>query len=127
MVSGRGIGSDSSDYSLNAIYSADIGEYHTDPNFVGTRIGSVDAGTSRTQGLWAASLSRSLNERWGVVGEFSGTHQRKTENARQFLAAASYNLSKSLALDAGFARSIRTGVPDRSVFTGLTMLLGRLF
>ncbi len=121
------ISSDSRDYSLNAIYSADMGECHTDLNFVSTRVGSVDAGISRDQTLWAASLSKSLNEHWGIVGEFSGTHQHGTDNTRQFLAAASYNVSKSLSLDAGFARSIRPHVPDKSVFAGLTMLLGRLF
>ena len=126
-VGRRGITSDSSDYSLNAIYSADIGDYHTDLNLAATRIGSVDAGVSRTQKLWAASLSKSLNEHWGIVGELSGTQQHGTESSSQVLFAASYNISKSLALDAGVARSIRSGVADSSVFTGLTMLLGRLF
>lgn len=126
-VGRRGISSRKSDYSLNAIYSADLGDYHTDLNLVPTRIGAVDAGVSRAQMLWAASLSKALNERWGVVGEFSGTHQRGTDSTRQFLAAASYNVSKSLVLDAGFARSLRSGVPGSAAFTGLTMLVGRLF
>ena len=82
---------------------------------------------SRKQTLWAASLSKSLNERWGIVGELSGTQQHGADSSTQLLFAASYNVSKSLALDAGVARSIRSGVPDSLVFTGLTMLLGRLF
>lgn len=123
----RGISSGKSDYSLNAIYSADMGDYHTDLNFASTRIGAVDAGVSHTQTLWAASLSKSLSESWGIVGEFSGTKQHGTDSASQFLAAASYNVTKSLTLDAGFARGIRSGVADGSVFTGLTMLVGRLF
>ena len=122
-----GIGSGKSDYSLNAIYSADMGDYHTDLNLASMRIGAVDAGVSRTQTLWAASLSRSLDERWGIVGEFSGTQQSGLDSTRQFLFAASYNVTKALALDAGFARSIRSGVPDTSAFAGLTMLVGRLF
>jgi hypothetical protein len=126
-VGRRGISSGSSEYSLNAIYSADIGDYHTDLNLASTRIGSVDVGVSRTQTLWAASLSKTLNERWGIVGEFSGTQQRGVDSSSQLLFAASYTVSKSLALDVGIARSMRSGVPDGSVFTGLTMLLGRLF
>jgi len=126
-VGKTGIGSGKSDYSLNAIYSADLGDYHTDLNLVSTRIGAVDAGVSRNQTLWAASLSRSLDEHWGIVGEFSGTSQHGTDSTSQFLMAASYNVSKSLALDAGFARSIRSGVSDQSVFAGLTVLVGRLF
>ena len=123
----RAISSGKSDLSLNAIYSADIGAYHTDLNLVTTRVGAVDAGVSRMQTLWAASLSKSISERWGVVGELSGTHQRGVAGTSQLLLAASYNVSKSLTLDAGFAHSLRSGVPDRSFFTGLTVLGPRLF
>lgn len=122
-----GIGSRKTDYSLVGIYSADIGEYHTDLNLASTRIGAVDADTGRTQMLWAASVSKSLNERWGVVGEISGTRQRGVDATTQVLFAASYNVSKVLTLDAGYARSLRSGVPDRSVFMGFTVLGPRLF
>ncbi|MDB6001352.1 MAG: hypothetical protein JWP52_3051 [Rhizobacter sp.] len=123
----RGISSGKADYGITGIYSADLGDYHTDLNLGATRIGAPDAGTSRTQALWAASLSKALNEQWGVVGEFSGTHQRGAQGTAQFLAAASYNVSKTLSLDAGVARSLRNGSPDWSVFTGLTVLGPRLF
>jgi hypothetical protein len=128
LTTGRnGIGSGKSDYSLNAIYSADIGAYHTDLNLASTRIGAVGPGVGRMQTLWAASLSKSINERWGLVGEFSGTRQHGEQATGQFLVACSYNLSKSLTLDAGLARSIRSQVQDRSFFTGLTILGSRLF
>lgn len=122
-----GLGSAKSDYSVNAIYSADLGDFHTDLNLVATRIGQIDPGAGRTQLLWAAALSKSLGERWGVVGELSGTRQRGVDGSAQLLGAVSYNVSKALALDAGVARSIRSGTPDWSVFTGFTLLLGRLF
>lgn len=123
----HGISSGKSDYSLNAIYSADLGSFHTDLNLVTTRVGAVDAGASRMQTLWATSLSRSLSDRWGVVGEFSGTRQRGVDGTSQFLLAASYNVSKTLTLDAGLARSLRSGVLDWSFFTGLTLQGPRLF
>ena len=121
------IGSGKSDYSLNAIYSADLGRLHTDLNVVATRIGAVDPGARRTQMLWAASLSASLSERWGVVGELSGTRQRGVGSTSQLLVAASCNVSKRVSLDAGFARSLRSGVSDRTFFTGVTVLGPRLF
>ena len=128
LATGRhGISSGKSDLSVTGIYSADIGDYHTDLNLGSTRIGAVDAGTSRMQTLWAASLSKSLTDRWGAVGELSGTHQGGVDSTRQFLFAASYNVSKSLTLDAGLARSLRSGVPDWSVFTGFTVLGPRIF
>jgi hypothetical protein len=125
---GVGSGSGKADYGLNAIYSADFaGSWHTDINVAPTRLGAFDAGTSRTQWLGAASLSKSLDDRWGVVGELSGTHQRGADNTSQLLVAASYNVSKRLVLDAGAARSLRAGAPTWSAFTGFTWLAGRLF
>jgi hypothetical protein len=123
----RGLGSGKSDTSLVGIYSADLGAYHTDLNLGLTRVGAVDPGAGRTQTLWAASLSRSFLERWGVVGEFSGTRQHGVDSTSQILLAGSYNVSKSLTLDAGFAHSLRSGVPDRSIFAGFTVLGPRLF
>ena len=124
---GLGIGSGKPDWALNAIYSADFGPWHTDVNAAATRIGANDAGTSRTQFLGAASLSRSLDEHWGLVGELSGTGQHGADATRQLLVAASYNVSKRLVLDAGAARSLRSGVPVWSASTGFTWLAARIF
>ena len=122
-----GISSGKANYSINGIYSADLGSYHTDVNLAATRLGVVDGGASRTQALWAASLSKALNDRWGLVGEFSGTHQHGADSTSQFLCAASYNVSRSISIDAGVSRSLRSGVPDWSFFSGVTVLAGRLF
>ena len=121
----KDISNGKADYAVNGIYSADIGDYHTDLNLAATRVGAIGPGMGRVQTLWAASLSRPLNDRWGVVGEFSGTHQDGVSTTRQFLVAASYSASKSMSLDAGMAHSLRTG--DWSVFWGLTVLAGRVF
>jgi|SRR6478735_1186830 len=123
---GLGLGSGKPDWGLNAIYSADFGAWHTDLNAAATRSGASE-GAGRAQWLGAASLSRSLDERWSVVGEFSGTAQRGADSSRQFLAATSYNVSKRLVLDAGVARSLRSGTPVWSAFTGFTWLATRIF
>lgn len=125
---GLGTGSGKPDYAVNAIYSADFAEaWHTDLNLVATRLGRADPGASRDQFLWAAALSRSLGERWGVVGEVSGTHESGAASTSQFLLAASFNVSKRLTLDAGAARSLRSGPAVWSAFSGLTWLATRLF
>lgn len=125
---GLGSGSGKPDYGLNAIYSADFaGSWHTDVNIAPTRLGAIDAGAGRTQWLGAAALSKSLDEHWGVVGELSGTYQRGADHTSQLLVAASYNVSKRLVLDAGAARSLRSGAPTWSAFTGFTWLAGRVF
>ena len=125
--SGIGFGSGKADYAVNAIYSGDFGPWHTDLNLLAARLGQADPGASRTLWLFAASLSRQLDDRWGVVGEFAGTRQSGAEDSRQLLLAASYNLSKRMTLDAGAARSIRSGDSAWSAFAGFTWLAGRLF
>jgi hypothetical protein len=127
-TSRRGLGDSQAAYGVNGIYSADFGgRWHTDINVVATRAGSADPGTSRLQWLGAAALSTALDDHWGVVGELSGTNQRGVDATRQFLVAASYNVSKRLVLDAGAARSLRSGTPVWSAFTGFTWLAGRVF
>ena len=125
---GLGSGSGKSDYGINAIYSADFaGAWHTDLNLIGTRLGEADGGASHGLLLWAASLSRALDERWGLTGEFSGTNQHGGEATSQFLVAATCNVTRQLTLDAGAARSLRSGAPVWSAFTGLTWLTVKLF
>jgi len=124
---GLGIGSGKPDWALNAIYSADFGAWHTDLNAAATRLGASDAGAARTLLLGAASLSRSLDAHWGVVGEVSGTARHGAESARQLLVATSYSVSKRLVVDAGAARTLRSGAPSWSAFTGFTWLAARVF
>ena len=127
-TAGRGIGSGSgkADYGVNAIYSADFGAWHTDLNATATRVGAVGAGSGRVQWAGAAALSRSFDA-WGVVGEVSGSRRSGETSSRQLLGALSYSVSKRLVVDAGMARSLRSGPPQWSAFTGFTWLAMRLF
>lgn len=128
MATGRsGIGSGATAFSLNGIYSADIGPWHTDLNLLVNRAGSADPGIGRNQWLWAASLSRAIFQEWGLTGELSGTRQDGAPGTRQLLFATTYGVSRAVALDIGFSRSLRTGVNDLAVFAGITMLGPRLF
>jgi hypothetical protein len=122
----RGISAGKPDTTVNGIYSADIGQWHTDINLAFTRVGAIGEGEGRTQALWAASLSHPLDERWGLVGELSGTHRHNADHTTQALVAASYNVSSALVLDFGTARSMRSGPAQWSVFGGFTWLAARL-
>ena len=123
---GLGSGSGKADYGVNAIYSADFGGWHTDLNATATRLGAVDAGLGRLQWAGAAALSRSFDA-WGIVGEISGARRSGEASSRQALGALSYSVSKRLVIDAGMARSLRSGPPQWSAFTGFTWLAARLF
>jgi hypothetical protein len=122
-----GIVSGKTDTALNAIYSADIGDWHTDLNLITIHLGAPDAGTSHQQTLWAASLSRPLNVALGLVGELSGTNQSGAGSASQFLFAASYSVTKSLVLDAGMARRVSGDAPKWQAVAGFTWVTVRLF
>ncbi len=124
--SGLGSGSGKADYGVNAIYSADFGAWHTDLNATATRLGAVDAGTGRLQWAGAAALSRGFDV-WGVVGEISGSRRSGADSTRQLLGAVSYSVSKRLVVDAGVARSLRSGPAQWSAFTGFTWLAARCF
>jgi hypothetical protein len=121
-----GLGAGKTDYLVTAIYSADLGAYHTDVNLSVTRTGQFEDNESRWQKAWAASLSRALGERWGIAGELSGTNQKGATATAQFLAAASYNYSKRVVFDAGAATGLSHASPDWSAFVGVTVLLAKI-
>ena len=114
-------------WGVNAIYSGDFGAWHTDLNATLTRLGARDPGASRMAWLWAAALSRPIDERWGIVGEWSGTRQRGAGHSSQGLVAVSFAASRRLVLDVGAARSLRSGPSAWSAFAGFTWTAARLF
>ena len=122
-----GIASRNTDTDINAIYSADLGDWHTDLNLGAIYLVAPDPGSSHVQTLWAAALSRPLNDALGLVGEFSGTQQGGAGSAAQFLFAASYSVTKSLVFDAGIARRVNGGAPSWQAVAGFSWVAARLF
>lgn len=120
------MGSGKANFLVNAIYSANFSDFHTDLNLGATRLGQVSPGEGRIQIAWAAALSRNLNDRWGLAGELSGTWRRNVPSTAQFLTAVSYNLSKKVVLDAGVAFGLNHASPDWSLFAGATILVGKV-
>ena len=123
-----GLGIGHSDIGLNGIYSADFADnWHTDLNLLATHLGGADPGLSRWQSGWAAALSRNLTERWGVVGELSGTQQGGNARTSQALVAASYAISHAVTVDIGASKGLSAASGGWSVFSGLTFLAMQLF
>ena len=121
-----GLGSGKANYLATGIYSANLGEYHADLNLSATRLGQIAAGESHWQTAWAASLSRALGERWGVVGELSGTYRKNVPSTAQFLAATSYSYSKRVVFDVGAAAGLSRASADWSLLAGVTLLIGKI-
>lgn len=122
-----GISQGHASQSINGIYSVDFGANHLDVNLMGTRAAVVAQGEGRWQLLGAAALSRNLDERWGCLGELSGTRQRGDQSTSQALVGLTYSAAKNLTWDAGMARHLNGAAPDRTFFVGATWLAGRLF
>lgn len=117
------LGSEKTDYSLNGIYSADIGRHHFDVNLGWTRQGETVPGESRNQFGWAMAVSHPITNAWGAALELAGTTRQGVDDTAQFLAAASYNWSKRVVLDGGAAFGLNKATPDVTVFAGAVVLL----
>jgi hypothetical protein len=118
----RGFGSGEADDTLNGIYSVQLGDFSIDANLNVARLGASDPGQSRQQYGWATAVSHPLGEKWGAALELSGTRRDGAGTTRQVLAAASYNLSRRIVLDAGTARGLNRASPNSALFSGITVL-----
>jgi hypothetical protein len=121
------IGSGHSDYSLNGIYSRDMGKIHMDVNMTAVWLGAHEPGSSRVQSGLAASFSGNLSDKWGTALEWSGTRRSGVDSTSQLLAAITYSPSKSMTLDAGFIRGLNKATPDWSLFTGIVIPVAKLW
>ncbi|MBU6259610.1 MAG: transporter [Burkholderiales bacterium] len=123
-----GIGSGHADQTLNGIYSSDFAaNWHVDLNAWATRLGGADPGAAAWQRGWAAALSRSLSDRYGLVAELSGTRQRGSASTTQALIAASYAPAPAQTFDLGVSKGLTTATGRWSYFFGVTFLLAHLF
>jgi len=120
-----GLGSGHNDYLLTGIYSIDIADVRIDANLGATRLGLVETGLGRWQYGWAVSASTMAASDWTLAAELSGTQRRGQASSTQFLAAASYSLSKRLVLDFGAAAGLDRASPDWTAFAGVTWLVGK--
>jgi hypothetical protein len=120
------IGSGKADYTLNTIFSKDIGQVHMDANASLTRLGAWDPGTGHAQAGLSASFSTAVAEQWGATAELSGTHHAGTANSGQLLLAAAYSPSKLATFDFGVARGLHAPSSGWSMFGGMVVPLAKL-
>jgi hypothetical protein len=123
----RAIGSGSADYTVNGIFSKDIGSVHMDLNLNLTRLGAPELDTSRMQTGLSSSFSTALSERWGITGEWSGSRRNGTKSQGQALFALSYSPSKRMTMDLGLSKGLTTSAPDWTIFAGLVIPVAKLW
>ena len=121
------IGSGRADYTVNTIYSRDLGPVHMDANLNATRLGAVDLGSARTQFGASASFSTALRGPWALTGELAGTRRSGADSGFQVLTALTYSPSKFLTFDFGLTRALRPLPAATSLFAGVVLPIARLW
>ncbi|TFW34658.1 transporter [Massilia horti] len=119
------LGSGKTDWTINTIWSQDLGALHVDLNLNGTRLGRPPSGASWLLMGASAAFSRKIDKAWGATWELSGTRNRGSPSSAQLLAAVTYAPDRNLVIDAGFARGLTPGSPRWSFFTGFVVPLAR--
>ena len=119
----RELGSGHTDYTLNGILSTEAVGCDVDVNVSLTHLGVADPRASREQVGWAVAASHDLAGKWGLAGEFSGTGQRGTHGAAQFLSALSFAIAPTLVFDGGALFGLNRVSPRYGLFAGVTMLV----
>jgi hypothetical protein len=117
------LGSGHADYTMNGIVSTEAAGCDVDINVSYTRLGTADPGTSRDEVGWAVAASHDLAGKWGLAGELSGTGQRGTHGAAQFLSALSFTAMPTLVFDGGALFGLNRSSPRYGLFAGVTMLV----
>jgi hypothetical protein len=121
------IGSGKSDWTVNAIYSRDIGALHIDANLNETRLGAPDPGAARMQTGASVSFATAVDEHWSADYELSGSANPGAPSTAQALVAAVYMPNKRLEFDAGFTRGLTSATPHWSLFAGFVVPLAKLW
>lgn len=119
----RDLGSGHADFLLNGIVSTEAVGCDVDINVTYTRLGAADPGTGRDQVGWAVAGSHDLNDQWGLDGEVSGSVQRGTVGAAQFLSALTFTAAPTIVFDGGALFGLNRESPRFGLFAGMTMLV----
>ncbi|MFZ6753521.1 transporter [Undibacterium sp. Dicai25W] len=115
------IGTGKVDYGINGIVSHDFGKIDIDLNLNVTHLGGTDALEGAVQTGWAGSLSYTVDDKWQLDLEVSGTKRRLVPNTAQFLAAVSHSPTKRMTVDIGIVKGLNPSSPDWAIFTGIVV------
>ena len=126
--SAQGLGGGAPSDTLTLLFSKDMGPYHLDVNLLESWIGLAPGlGRGRAnQAAGTVSLTRNLSDQWSLTGELYGLQATPlNDRVLSNLWAVAYKVSKRLVLDGGVDAGLTQGSARLTVFTGLTVGLGR--
>lgn len=120
------LGEDGEVYGLTGIYSKDIGELRIDVNLGGNYFDETEAGVSRWETEWSVAAGWDLVPDVEIGFDLSGAHRHGEPSSSLLLASLGWALHPRLVIDAGLSYGLNEEARDFSVFTGLSVSLGRL-
>lgn len=120
------LGEEGEVYGLTGIYSVDIGELRIDANIGGSYFDETEAGVSRWEAEWSVAAGWDLVPDLEIGFDLSGAHRRGEPDSSLLLASLGWELHPRLVLDAGLSYGLDEEANDFTVFTGLSVSLGRL-
>lgn len=122
----EGLGEPGEVYGLTGIYSLDIGELRLDVNAGASRHSETEPGVSRWETAWSAALGWPLTAEIEAGVDLSGTHREGEPDSQLLLASLAWALHPRLVLDAGLSYGLNDEANDLTIFSGLSVSLGRL-
>lgn len=126
-TAGSGLGSGKQDYTVNLIYSRDLGAVHLDVNANATRLGSVENEGSHLQQGFSTSFSTPISDQWAGNLEWSASRQQAASAQTQVLMALVYSPTRRLSLDVGMLHKLGQQPHVNSWFAGMVLPIARLF
>lgn len=120
------LGEDGEVYSLIGIYSIDMGEVRLDVNAGANRFAETEPGLSRWEAEWSAAVGWPLTPDVEAGLDLSGAHREGEASRSLLLASLGWELHPRLVLDAGVSYGLNEEANDLTLFTGMSVSLGRL-
>lgn len=122
----EGLGEKGEVYSLTGIYSVDIGELRLDANLGGGVFEHAEPGVSRWETEASLAAGWDLAPELEIGFDLSGVARKGEPDTALLLASLAWSLHPRLVLDAGVSHGLGREAEDFTVFTGLSVSLGRL-
>lgn len=119
------LGEEGEVYGLVGIYSVDIGEVHLDINAGTNYFPEKEQGLSRWEGEWSAALGWPLTAEIEAGLELSGASRKGEPDSSLLLASLGWEVHPRLVLDLGVSYGLNKEANDLTLFTGLSVSLGR--
>ena len=124
----KNLGTGRMDYRLVALLSKKFGKTDIDFNAAYLNVGRESSDRRASGGQAAFSVSRELQNDFGITGEISGQSEDDVQPRGIYgLGAVTYKVNKRLQFDTGLRFGLNPSAPRIGIFAGFTVGIGNPF